>query len=97
MNRAKILRALSHNVDEIGGRFSVTAISLFGPAALGQWRKGVEIGVLVQFAGPPTFDRYMDLKSYLESLFGSSVGLLTMDAVKPRMWAAIERTLINVA
>jgi predicted nucleotidyltransferase len=97
MNRAKILRTLSRNVDEIGPRFAVKAISLFGPAARGQWRKGTDIGVLVEFDGAPTFDRYMDLKLHLEGLFGASVGLLTMDAVKPRMWPAIERSLINVA
>jgi uncharacterized protein len=97
MNRAKILRMLSRNVDEIGGRFSVKAISLFGPAARGEWRRGTDIGVLVEFASAPTFDRYMDLKLYLEGLFGASVGLLTVDAIKPRMWPAIERSLINVA
>lgn len=97
MNRAKILRTLSHNVDEIGTRYSVKAISLFGPAARGKWRRGTDIGVLVEFDGAPTFDGYMDLKLYLEALFGASVGLLTMDAVKPRLWPAIERNLINVA
>ena len=97
MNRAKILRTLSRNVDEIAGRFSVKAISLFGPAARGEWRKGTDVGVLVEFAGAPTFDRYMYLKLHLEGLIGESVGLLTTDAVKPRMWPAIERSLINVA
>jgi uncharacterized protein len=97
MNRATILRALSRNAGEIEGRFRVKAISLFGPAARGEWRKGTDIGVLVQFEGAPTFDGYMDLKLYLETVCGASVGLLTMDAVKPRMWAAIEQSLINVA
>ena len=59
--------------------------------------KGSDIDVLVEFAGAPTFDRYMDLKFFLESLFGISVDLVTVDAVKPRMWPAIERSLINVA
>ena len=47
----------------------------------GEWRKGADIGVLVEFTGAPTFDRYMDLKVYLESLFDASVALLTIDAV----------------
>jgi hypothetical protein len=97
MNRAKILRALSRHVDEIEGRFQVKALSLFGPAARDEWRKGADIDVLVEFDGTPTFDRYMDLKGYLEGLVGSPVGLLTVDAVKPRMWPAIERSLIHVA
>jgi uncharacterized protein len=92
-----MLRTLSHGVAELEARFSVKTISLFGPAARGEWRKGTDIGVLVEFTGAPTFDRYMDLKLHLESLFGASVGLLTIDAVKPRMWPAIERSLIHVS
>ena len=97
MNRAKILRALSQHVDQIEGRFRVKALSLFGPAARDEWRKGTDIYVLVEFAGPPTFDSYMDLKLYLEDVVGAPVGLLTLDAVKPRMWASIERSLIHVS
>jgi uncharacterized protein len=97
MNRAKILRALSQHADQIEGRFEVKALSLFGPAARDEWRKGADVDVLVEFAGLPTFDRYMDLKLYLESLVGAPVGLLTLDAVKPRMWPSIERSLIHVA
>ncbi len=97
MNRAKILGRLSHNIDQIEGQFSVKAISVFGSAARDEMRKGSDIDVLVEFAGRPTFDRYMDLKFYLENLFGVSVDLVTVDAVKPRMRSAIERSLINVA
>jgi predicted nucleotidyltransferase len=97
MNRAKILRALSSNVEPIEKQFGVKTISLFGPAARDEWRKGAEIDVLVEFTGIPTFDRYMDLKLFLEKLFGASVALLSVDAVKPRMWPTIERGLINVS
>jgi uncharacterized protein len=97
MNRAKILGRLSRNFDQIEGRFSVKALSLFGSAARDEHGKGGGIDVLVEFAGAPTFDRYMDLKFFLENLCGSSVDLVTVDAVKPRMWPLIERSLINVA
>ena len=96
MNRAKILGRLSRNFDQIEGRFSVKALSLFGSAARDEHGKG-DIDVLVEFAGAPTFDRYMDLKFFLENLCGASVDLVTVDAVKPRMWPLIERSLINVA
>jgi predicted nucleotidyltransferase len=97
MNRAKILRALSRHVAEIEGQFQVKALSLFGPAARDELRKGTDIDVLVEFDGAVTFDRYMDLKLYLEGLMGSRVDLVTVDAVKPRMWPAIESSLIHVA
>lgn len=97
MNRAQILRALSQHVGQIEGQFQVRTLSLFGPAARDEWRKGAEIDVLVEFAGTPTFDSYMGLQLYLEELVGAPVGLLTLDAVKPRMWVTIERSLIHVA
>jgi predicted nucleotidyltransferase len=97
MNRAKILGSLSRNIDQIEGRFSVKALSLFGSAARDELRKGSAIDVLVEFAGAPTFDRYMDLKLFLEGLFGASVDLVTVGAVTPRMRLVIERNLINVA
>jgi predicted nucleotidyltransferase len=97
MNRAKILGRLGRNIDQIEGRFSVKALSLFGSAARDEMRKGSDIDVLVEFVGAPTFDRYMDLKLFLESLFEASVDLVTVDAVKPRMWPVIERNRINVA
>ncbi len=97
MNRAKILGRLSRSIEELEGRFSVKALSLFGSAARDELGKGSDIDVLVEFAGGPTFDRYMDLKYFLENLFGKSVDLVTVDAVNPRMRAHIERNLINVA
>lgn len=97
MNRAQILGRLSRNFDQIGERFSVKALSLFGSAARDEHGKGGEIDVLVEFAEAPTFDRYMDLKFFLESLCDASVELVTKDAVRPRMWPLIERNLINVA
>lgn len=97
MTRAKILGRLSRSIDELEGRFSVKALSLFGSAARDELGKGSDIDVLVEFAGGPTFDRYMDLKFFLEGLFGKTVDLVTVDAVNPRMRAHIERSLINVA
>jgi predicted nucleotidyltransferase len=42
----------------------------------------------------PTFDHYMDLKFYLEGLFGSSVDLVLADTIKPRLKPYIDRDLI---
>ncbi|HEV7716041.1 MAG TPA: nucleotidyltransferase family protein [Steroidobacteraceae bacterium] len=97
MHRAKILGSLTRNLDQIEKRYSVKALSLFGSAARDEMRKGSDIDVLVEFSGAATFDRYMDLKFYLEGLFGVSVDLVTVDAVKPRMRPLIERNLINVS
>jgi len=51
--------------------------------------------VLVQL-DEPTFDHYMDLKFYLEDLFGADVDLVLADTVKPRLRPSIERALLRV-
>lgn len=55
-----------------------------------------DVDILVTLEGMPTFDRYMDLKAYLEQLIGTSVDLVTESAVKPRMRSVIEKDLVRV-
>jgi hypothetical protein len=52
--------------------------------------------VLVEFAGPASFDGYMDLKFALEDLLGANVDLVTRAAVRPQLKARIEGEAILV-
>jgi len=97
MNKAMILNLLNQHRDEILNRFGAKHLALFGSAARDELRDDSDIDVLVEFDGPATFDRYMDLKFYLEALVARPVDLVTRDAVKPRMRPIIERDLIDVA
>ena len=48
--------------------------------------KDSDLDVLVVFEeGQKTFDKYMDLKFYLEDLFGREVDLVTEKALKPQL------------
>ena len=97
MNRAMILTLLNQHRDEFMNRFGAKYLALFGSAARDELCDDSDIDVLVEFDGPATFDRYMDLKFYLEALVARPVDLVTRDAVKPRMRPIIERDLIDVA
>jgi hypothetical protein len=97
MNRSEVLSRLNANLRRINVDFGVKSLSLFGSAARDELREGSDIDVLVEFAGEPTFDAYMDLKFFLEKLFGTSVDLVTVDAIRPRMRPIIERDLIHVS
>lgn len=97
MNRNQVISLLSNHREEILRRFSVHRLSVFGSAARDEMRAGSDVDMLVEFQGPATFDGYMNLKFYLEDLFGTKVDLVTIDAVKPRMRPIIEKDLINVA
>lgn len=97
MKKADVLSLLKQHREEIHRRFRVKSLGVFGSAARDEMHEGSDVDVLVEFYGPPTSDGYMDLKFFLESLFGTKVDLVTIDGVKPRMRPIIERDLINVA
>jgi predicted nucleotidyltransferase len=77
--------------------FGVASLALFGSAARGDLGTESDVDVLVSFAGPATFDGYMDLKAFLEDLLGRSVDLVTSGALKPALRTRIARDLVHVA
>jgi predicted nucleotidyltransferase len=96
MNRDQVLAELRSHRQEIEQRFAMKHLSVFGSAARDELREDSDIDVLIEFKGKATFDGYMDLKFYLETLLGRNVDLVTHDAVKPRMRPMIEQEAIHV-
>jgi len=78
-------------------KFGVKALGVFGSAARDEMRSDSDVDILVDFQGVATFDKYMDLKAYLETLLGTAVDLVTEEALKPRMRPLIEKDLVRVA
>jgi hypothetical protein len=95
MGRNEILRILSEHRAEIE-RFGAKSLALFGSFAREEASQQSDIDILVQFDGPPTFDRYMGLKIYLEDLLGVRVDLVTPRALKPRVRPYVEKEAIYV-
>ena len=91
--KGKILELIRIHREEIERRFSVKRIGLFGSYVRGEAQKGSDIDILVEME-KPTFDNYMELKFYLEDLFGTEVDLVMADAVKPRLKAYIDQEVI---
>lgn len=73
----------------------MTSISLFGSAARGTLEPRSDVDMVVEFS-ETTYRRFVGLKTFLESLLGRKVDLLTPDAVEGRLKAEIERDLIDV-
>src|SRR5206468_11693943 len=96
MNRDQVLAALRRHRQEIEQRFAIKHLSVFGSAARDELRDDSDIDVLVEFKGKATFDGYMELKFYLETLLGRNVDLVTHDAVTPRIHPTIEQEAIQV-
>jgi len=67
-------------------KFGVMEIAIFGSYARGEQREDSDVDLIVDFKeGWKTFDNYMDLKFYLEELFGKKVDLVIKSAINPRI------------
>lgn len=75
----------------------VKSLDLFGSMARGEARPDSDIDFLVEFDGPASFDRYMDVKLYLEELTARHVDLVTRAALKPRLRSIVEAEAVRVA
>ena len=60
----------------------VSSLSLFGSVARGDARADSDVDLLVRFDGAATFDRFMDLKYFLEDLLGARIDLVTDKAMR---------------
>jgi len=78
-------------------KLRVKSLAVFGSIARDEAKPTSDIDVLVEFDGPATFDRYMDVKIFLEDLLNCSVDLVTRKGVRPELASSIEREAIRVA
>ncbi len=80
-----ILEILSINMNNIE-KLYVSKIGLFGSFVRGEQNESSDVDILVEFEeGHETFDNYMDLKFYLEELFGRKVDVVILNSIKPSM------------
>jgi len=82
-SRDQILKALEANRATIE-RFGVQELALFGSGARDEASEDSDLDFVVSFE-KKSFDAYMDLKAFLEGLFGCRVDLVIKDAIKPRL------------
>jgi predicted nucleotidyltransferase len=79
----EILHRLEQNAPVIR-RYGVRSLGLFGSGARGTAQEDSDLDFVVQFEAK-SFDAYMDLKAFLERMFGCPVDLVLQDAIKPRL------------
>ncbi|HEY9073656.1 MAG TPA: nucleotidyltransferase family protein [Desulfobaccales bacterium] len=88
----QILKTIEANRATIKG-FGVRRLGLFGSAARGEATESSDLDFLVELE-VKTFDNYMDLKEFLEKIFGCKIDLVMKDAIKPRLREPILRETI---
>jgi predicted nucleotidyltransferase len=90
--REAVLQQLEDNRDKIRS-FGVKRLGLFGSCARGEATQSSDLDFVVELE-KKSFDAYMDLKDFLEELFGCKVDLVMKDAIKPRLREPILRETI---
>jgi predicted nucleotidyltransferase len=95
MKRDDAIRLLAEHRQEFA-RFGVKSLALFGSVARNESRPETDIDVLVEFEGRAAFDRYMELKFFLEDLLGCQVDLVTNKALKPRLRPYVGKEAVHV-
>lgn len=74
----------------------VRSIALFGSVVRGEADESSDLDFLIDL-DRKTFDAYMDVKFYLEELFGRRVDLVLTDTIKPRLREAVLREAVHAA
>ncbi len=87
---SEIMEILNKNMDYMRKEFSVRKIGVFGSYVKDSANSNSDIDILVEFE-EKTFDNYMDLKFFLEDLFGKKVDLVISDTIKKRIQPSILR------
>ena len=97
MRRSEIVGILRSRLQMIHATFGVKDLMLFGSAVRDEISPESDVDVLVEFEQQPDFDRFMDLKFFLEDILKVKVDLVTRAALKPRMRPMIEKEAIHVS
>jgi len=96
MRRDEAVAVLSAHRGELE-RFGLRSLALFGSVARDKAGPESDLGLLVDFEGVPTFDRYTGIKLFLEDVLGCRVDLVMREALKPRMRPVVEQETIRIA
>jgi predicted nucleotidyltransferase len=96
MDKANVLKRLQQN-QSLLTTFDVDSLMLFGSVARSQATESSDIDFVVTFKSSATFDKYMELKLFLEDLLERRVDLVTADAIRAQLKPSIEQDAIYVA
>ncbi len=97
MRRDTVIAAIHAHLGELRQRFGVRDLAVFGSVARDEATGTSDVDVLVEFAGPTTFDGYFGVKERLEEILGTRVDLATPAMLKPRLKLEVEREGVRVA
>jgi uncharacterized protein len=93
--RNEVLKTLETHAPALR-RLGVRRLGLFGSAARDEAGPTSDLDFVVEL-DERTFDRYMDLKLFLEELFACRIDLVLSHSIKPKLRSAILRETVYAA
>ena len=91
LSRPTVLKALKDQHEALD-RMGVVRIGVFGSVARMAASKQSDLDILVTLA-KPTFDSYMEVKFFLEDLFGCRVDLVEESALRPEFSGVLDEAV----
>jgi predicted nucleotidyltransferase len=95
MTREEIIHTLSEHRAELSKK-GVRSLALFGSAARDELRPDSDIDLLADLEPPYTYDRYIQVKFFIEDLLRRPVDLVMPETLKERIRPYIEREALYV-
>lgn len=95
IQRDRTLQILKQHQEALKN-LGVQSLAIFGSVARDQAHAESDVDILVDLEMPLTFDRYMNVKFYLEDLLRTKVDLVTWKSLKPQIREIVEREAIHV-
>ena len=97
MGIRELLADKRDDIIAIARKHGARNIRVFGSVARDDATEHSDIDLLVCFDGPADFDRFMDLKLFLEDLLGRRIDLVTERALREEIRTHIQQDLLRVA
>ncbi|MBO8180690.1 MAG: nucleotidyltransferase domain-containing protein [Archaeoglobus sp.] len=96
MKLEEVIRKIKENEEILKEKFKIKSIGVFGSLAREE-EEIHDIDIIVEFSEPIGWE-IVDLKEFLEDLFGMRVDIITKKAAmsKPLLWKSIEKEIVYV-
>ena len=94
-NREHILQTLRQNSDQLQ-ILGVKSLAIFGSVVRGEATDQSDVDILVSFDGAASFDKYMDVKIYLEDQLNCTVDLVVAEALHKRIQSYVLQEAVYV-
>ena len=97
MKLEEFLTILKENEEVLKQKFKVKSIGIFGSVTRREQKETGDIDIIVKFSEPIGWE-IVDLKEFLEELFGVRVNVVTKSVAmrKPLLWRTIKEEIVYV-